>query len=103
MWQASHNDGKTHLKIADVQCESGESSFGQVIETFKLVNGVWVSKGLASGPDVSFRTTGECVDDLVNTLSCPAQTLSEDGKQLDGFLVITIGAENTTWQFGLKA
>lgn len=103
MWQANHTDGKTSMKIADLQCESGGPKFGQVIETFILSNGKWVSQGLASGPDISVRTIGECVDDLVNKISCPAQTLSEDGKQLDGYLVITIGAENTTWQFGLKA
>jgi hypothetical protein len=32
-----------------------------------------------------------------------AQTLSENGKSIDGFLLIPIGAENTTWQFSLKA
>jgi len=103
VWQANHTLGNVAMKIADLQCESGGPKFGQVIETFTLTNNNWVSQGQASGPDISIRTIGECLDDLVNTLSCPAQTLSEDGKQLDGFLVITIGAENTTWQFGLKA
>lgn len=98
-WQANHTFGDASMKIADLQCESGGPKFGQVIETFILSNGTWVSQGLASGPDISMRTIGECFDDLVNKISCPAQALSEAGNPLDGNLVITVDPENTTWQF----
>lgn len=99
MWQANHISGNAKMKIADLQCESGGPKFGQVIETFTLLNGKWVSQGLASGPDISIRTIGECLDGLVSKLTCPAQTLSEDGTQLDGSVLITIDAENTSWEF----
>ena len=103
MWQADHMSGNVAMKVADLQCEGGGPQFGQVIETFKLLNGKWVSQGLASGPDVSVRTIGECTDNLVNRISCPAQALSEDGKQIDAYLVISIGLTDTTWQFGGSA
>ena len=99
MWQADHTFGEVSMKIADLQCEMGGPKFGQVIEIFILSNGTWASQGLASGPDISVRTIGECLDDLVNKISCPAQALSEAGNPLDGNLVITIDSQNTTWQF----
>ena len=99
MWQANHTLGNVAIKIADLQCESGGPKFGQVIETFTLTNNKWVSQGLASGPDIAVRTIGECIDDLVNNISCPAQALSEDGTQLDGSVLVTLDAENTSWEF----
>lgn len=102
MWQADRITGNARLKIADLQCESGGPKFGQVIETFSLENGKWVSQGLASGPDLSVRTVGECLDDLVRTISCPAQALSEDGSKLEGNLSITWTGTNATWQFAVK-
>jgi len=100
MWQADHISGNVAMKVADLQCESGGPKFGQVIETFTLLNGKWVSQGLASGPDISMRTIGECTDHSVNKISCPAQALSEDGNQVDAYLFISIGVKDTTWQFG---
>ena len=102
MWQANHTLGNVAMKIADLQCESGGPKFGQVIETFSLENGKWISQGLASGPDLSFRTVGQCLDDLVNTISCPAQALSEDGSKLEGNLSIALTDKNATWQFAVK-
>lgn len=99
MWQANHFDGKTAMKIADLQCENGGPKFGQVIETFNLSNGKWNSQGFASGPDIAVRTIGQCIDDLVNKISCPAQALSEDGTQLDGQIVITIVSKYSSWTF----
>ena len=102
VWQANHTLGNVAMKIADLQCESGGPQFGQVIETFSLENGKWISQGLASGPDLSFRTVGECIDDLVNSISCPAQALSEDGSKLEGNLSIALTDKNATWQFAVK-
>jgi len=102
MWQANRITGNSRLKIADLQCESGGPKFGQVIETFSLENGKWISQGLASGPDLSFRTVGECLDDQVNTIACPAQALSEDGSKLEGNLSIALTDKNATWQFAVK-
>ena len=99
MWQANQIVNGEPLKIADLQCESGGPKFGQVIESFSLAEGKWVSQGLVSGPDLAFRTIGECIDDLVSKISCPAQALSEDGSQLDGTLLITLERENASWQF----
>lgn len=104
MWQGiQHPSADATVKVAGLQCGASESpEFGQVIETFALENGLWTSQGLASGPDVSWRIIGACTF-APGEYSCPAQALSEDGNQLDGFLVITVGSENTTWQFGLKS
>lgn len=100
MWQSQHVVGNITLKIADLQCDSSTApKFGQVIESFTLIGGVWVSQGLASGPDVSFRTIGQCLEDLVNKTSCPAQIVSEDGGQIDGTLTIASRTKHTTWNF----
>jgi hypothetical protein len=100
MWQGQYDWQGVTLRIADLQCEDGTApKFGQVIETFILTNGSWVSQGLASGPDLAFRTIGQCLDDLVNKTSCPAQILSEAGGQIDGTLLITATRRHTTWSF----
>jgi hypothetical protein len=100
MWQGQHEWQGVTLRIADLQCDVGTApKFGQVIETFMLTKGGWVSQGLASGPDLALRTIGKCLDELVNKTSCPAQILSESGGQIDGTLWITATRRHTTWSF----
>lgn len=104
MWQGLQKPtpGAT-VKVAELQCGASESpEFGQVIETFSLQDGKWVSQGLASGPDASWRTIGSC-SFAPNRYTCPAQTLTEAGTPIDMILVIDVGASATTWKLVGKA
>lgn len=86
-------------QVATVACstDSGEAS-AEVVESFILDNGVWASNGLASGPDLAFRTTGECSSDG-SQVQCPANVTSEDGSAISGMVVIANDNGQPAWSF----
>lgn len=87
------------FQVATVACSSdtGESS-AEVVESFIKDQEVWASNGLAAGPDVAFRTTGECSSDG-SQIQCPANVSSEDGAEVSGMIVITADNGQPVWNF----
>ena len=97
--QSSLTIDDQEYQIAMVACsnDSGEAS-AEVVESFILDNGVWASNGLASGPDVAFRTTGECTTDG-SQVQCPANVSSEDGAEVSGTVEVTGENGQPVWTF----
>ena len=97
--QAALKIDDQNYQVATVACttDSGESS-AEVVESFILDSGVWASNGIASGPDVAFRTTGECTSDG-SQVQCPANVSGEDGSDVSGMVVITGDSGQPVWNF----
>lgn len=97
--QASMTIDEQNFQIATVACsnDTGEAS-AEVVESFIRDGAMWASNGLASGPDVAFRTTGECIGDG-SQIQCPANAVSEDGSDISGMIVITADNGQPVWNF----
>lgn len=101
MQQSSMTIDDQVFQIAAVSCmsDAGEGS-AEVIESFikDPESAVWASNGIASGPDVAFRTTGECTSDG-SQVQCPANVSSEDGSDVAGMVVVTSDSGQPVWTF----
>ena len=97
--QAALKIDDQEFQIATVACstDTGEAS-AEVVESFIQDAGVWASNGIASGPDVAFRTTGECSTDG-SQVQCPANISSEDGSEVSGMVVVTGENGQPVWNF----
>lgn len=97
--QASMTIDEQAFQIATVACsnDTGEAS-AEVVESFIRDGQTWASNGLASGPDIAFRTTGECSTDGTQ-IQCPANAVSEDGSDVSGMIVITQDNGQPVWNF----
>lgn len=97
--QAALKIDDQEFQIATVACtsDSGEPS-AEVVESFISDSGVWASNGIASGPDVAFRTTGECTSDG-SQVQCPANVSGEDGSEISGMVVVTGENGQPVWNF----
>ena len=97
--QASMTIDDQQFQVATVACSSdtGEAS-AEVVESFIMDGDIWASNGLTSGPDVAFRTTGECTGDG-SQIQCPANVTSEDGSDVAGIIIITADNGQPVWNF----
>ena len=90
--------GDVQYRVATVACgEPASEVSAEVVEAFVLENGVWVSTGLVSGPDVPFNTMDACESDNT-TITCPAFTFSEEG-EAGGNIEITEQDNGLVWTF----
>lgn len=90
--------GDVQYRVATVACgEPASEVSAEVVESFVLEDGAWVSTGLVSGSDVPFNTSGPCVSDNT-TITCPAFVFSEEG-EASGSIEITQQDNGLVWTF----
>ena len=85
-------------RVATVACGMLASEVSaEVVESFVIESGAWVSTGLVSGSDVPFNTMGPCESDNV-VVKCPAFVLGEEGEAV-GYIEITGQDNGLVWNF----